>query len=681
MKKIRFVSLIVLYCIACAALAGPYTLSDVGNGPALYKLSAFNTSYTRNNGNVGGEYTIGPVDRQIDALGVIDLDADGLATSHQVGIWRKLTGSTGELLGVVTVPAGTAAQRIDGWRYAKLPHPITLSANTVYVISARMYNASTDDRHPAAQYPVMNTFFLGSNEDISLCRWQSGDFAFPATYFTWAGAAYGAANIGTNMYLAGHNLSPAWNTINIGTANSNTVDVELSWTTGRSSADMNMPNSQITKHYLYISTSADFAGASPIEISAGSPVGETGSYVKTGLTPNTVYYWRVDESINNSSPTSEQTIVSGAVGRFTTRALDPVIIAQPQGVLTTAGGTASYSIGVMYETGLHYQWKISNDNIPDTGDTSIGTDANTVVITNVQMSDAGKYVYCVVSKPGASVTSNLVFLEVQRQMAWWKLDNNMNDYLGVWHGAVLDGGSAINYAAGKDGDAAVFTNDSGDRNRIKIPNSTNAFNNYKLGLTVNTWVKSTNTNWSGIIAKQYRTSSSTTGATGWALEIRGSTATNAPIGSASFVIRGLQTLSSPVVITDGVWHMVTATFDGTTNATKLYIDGELKNSLVMTGSGPSDCNELLYIGSEIADHSSVFQPFGGSVDDVRIFNYPVSPQVVLDMYNEFTDPDKVLCISEYASEMDINMDCIVDFKDLAALLSNWLTCGLYPDCY
>lgn len=678
MKKITLVSFMLLFCLS-SVWADPYTISDIPNGPALYKLAAFSTSYTRNNGNIGGEYTIGSVSRVVDALGVIDLDADGLATSHQIGLWRKLTDTTGELLGTVTVPAGTAGQRIDGWRYAKLSQPVTLNANTVYVINARMYNAATDDRHPVAQYPAMNTFFLGTNEDLSMCRWYGGDFVFPSIFYTWAGAAYGAANMGTNMYLAGHNLVPGWNATNVGTINGTTVDVALSWETGRNPSNMEIANPQITKHFLYISTDPNFAGATPVEISAGSPTEETGSY-NAPLSPETAYYWRVDESINNSLPGSGATIISGAVGKFTTRATLPVIITQPVGVLTTVNGTANYSIGVVAEAGLQYQWKKSNDNIADAGDTSIGTDSNTLTLANVQLADAGKYIYCVVSKTGGSTTSNLVFLEVQRQMAWWKLDDNLNDFLGNWNGAVLPGGSAITYAAGKNGNAAVFS-DNPDYNRIRIPNSENAFNNYKLGLTVNTWIKGTDTTWSGIIAKQYRNDVNTTGATGWALEVRGSAATNAPIGSASFVIRGLSTLSSPIVAVDDKWHMITVTFDGTTKEAKIYVDANQVNSMTMTGSGPYDCDEAVSIGSEIANHSNVYQPFGGTVDDVRIFNYPVSAQSVLDMYNEFTDPDKVLCISAYASNLDANGDCKVDFSDLAEMVYNWLSCGLYPECY
>ena len=682
MKKISFVSFILMYCLSSAAWADPYTLSDVNKGPTLYKMSAFNTSYVRNGGNVGHEFKIGSVSRTVDALGVIDLDTDGLATSHQVGLWRKTSDTTGELIAEVNVPAGTAGQRIDGWRYAKIVGgPVTLNADTFYVLSARMYGSSTDDQHPAGQFPAMNTFFLGSNEDLSQCRWLGGDFAFPSGFYGWMGSAYGAANLGTNMYLAGHDLVPGWNATNVGAASGITVDVTLNWTTGRNPDDMNVANPLITKHFVYISTDPNnFVGATPVEVSAGSPTQETGSYIKTDLNSVTVYYWRVDESISDSEPNAAQTIVSGTVGKFTTRASNPVILTQPADVLTTVGGTADYSIGVIAEAGLHYQWKKSNDNIADACDSLIGGDSNSVTLTNVQLSDAGKYIYCVVSKTGGSTTSNLVFLEVQRQMAWWKLNDNLNDTMGNWNGAILAGGSAINYAVGKDANSAVFTNDI-DNNRIKITNSENAFNNYKLGLTVNTWIKGTDTTWSGIIGKQFRTSDGdTTGATGWVLEVRGSAETDAPIGSASFVIRGLQTLGSLPVVVDSNWHMVTATFNGATKEAKLYIDGELENSMTMTGSGPYDCNEAVYIGSEFADHANVYQPFGGNVDDVRIFNYPVSDKAVLDMFNEFTDPDKVLCISTYASNLDVNKDCKVDFADLAELVSGWLSCGLYPNC-
>ncbi len=90
--------------------------------------------HTRN--DIGG--TVGNMlailkSRPIDKLGVFDAGGDGLATPHQVGIWEI---STGKLVVSATVPAGTAGELIDGFRYVKLPEPVALKGGTPYRIGA-----------------------------------------------------------------------------------------------------------------------------------------------------------------------------------------------------------------------------------------------------------------------------------------------------------------------------------------------------------------------------------------------------------------------------------------------------------------------------------------------------------------------------------------------------------------
>ena len=53
---------------------------------------------------------------------------------------------------------------------------------------------------------------------------------------------------------------------------------------------------------------------------------------------------------------------------------------------------------------------------------------------------------------------------------------------------------------------------------------------------------------------------------------------------------------------------------------------------------------------------------------------------MLDLYNELTDPDKILCLLDYDNIADVNGDCKVDLSDIADVAAGWLTCGLYPVC-
>lgn len=76
-------------------------------------------------------------DQNVTALGVYDVDLDGLtlnvsSTGANVGLWDD----TGTLLGDVSVPGGTNAPIIDGFRYAALDTPVGLTTGSFYRVGA-----------------------------------------------------------------------------------------------------------------------------------------------------------------------------------------------------------------------------------------------------------------------------------------------------------------------------------------------------------------------------------------------------------------------------------------------------------------------------------------------------------------------------------------------------------------
>jgi hypothetical protein len=153
---------------------------------------------------------------------------------------------------------------------------------------------------------------------------------------------------------------------------------------------------------------------------------------------------------------------------------------------------------------------------------------------------------------------------------------------------------------------------------------------------------------------------------------------------------------STVTAADGLksndhWQQVCAVFDGTTG--KLYVDGKLRDQGACPL--PADMTSLLDIGSA----GSGSQSFNGALDDLRIYNYAMTDTEVADVYHIMSGLR--VCLLEYASQFDYagptgQPDCTVDLYDLvlfannwlvlydypefADLSSNWLSCGLYPDC-
>ncbi len=108
---------------------------------------------------IGYKFIVGSNNLTVSSLGTWDGDAtDGLAASHDVGIWNA-DGST--LLGSVTVPAGTGATKIGSWRYVDLSSAVTLFANTEYVIGSAVlgdsYHGSLIAPAALPDFPVFST--------------------------------------------------------------------------------------------------------------------------------------------------------------------------------------------------------------------------------------------------------------------------------------------------------------------------------------------------------------------------------------------------------------------------------------------------------------------------------------------------------------------------------------------
>ncbi|REK12545.1 MAG: PEP-CTERM sorting domain-containing protein [Planctomycetota bacterium] len=87
----------------------------------------------------GWSFSTGDLPIHVTELGIYDRFEDGLADSHEVGLWRV---SDSALLTSTIVPASTAAPLIDGVRYAATT-PVTLDPNADYVLGA-YYPTSSD---------------------------------------------------------------------------------------------------------------------------------------------------------------------------------------------------------------------------------------------------------------------------------------------------------------------------------------------------------------------------------------------------------------------------------------------------------------------------------------------------------------------------------------------------------
>ncbi len=144
----------------------------------------------------------------------------------------------------------------------------------------------------------------------------------------------------------------------------------------------------------------------------------------------------------------------------------------------------------------------------------------------------------------------------------------------------------------------------------------------------------------------------------------------------------VQAVSSAGAVNDGQWHHVVGLRAG--NAIQVYVDGALygTNTLPLDYdlSGASQYNA--YIGA-ITDNSdatgnTLEKFFVGALDDVRIYNYALSPAEILgamgqnELYVPLTSPANIY------DEEPINSKK-VNFKDFAILADEWLEQPVWPE--
>jgi hypothetical protein len=124
------------------------------------------------------------------------------------------------------------------------------------------------------------------------------------------------------------------------------------------------------------------------------------------------------------------------------------------------------------------------------------------------------------------------------------------------------------------------------------------------------------------------------------------------------------------VVTNGLkadqrWQHICITYDN--NDVQVYINGQLK--LSEAGQLPAGNEAVIEIGNSLRE-----QIFNGAIDDIRIYNYPLSQ----------TEIAQLACIPEYAPIGDVTgpagvPDCTVDVYDLKGLSEHWLE-SCIPEC-
>jgi PKD repeat protein len=394
------------------------------------------------------------------------------------------------------------------------------------------------------------------------------------------------------------------------------------------------------------------------------------SWTITPALSASTYYWRVDCR-------DDSIVTTGRQWQFFTN-VAPVVDAGLKQNVWLASGTVN---AVMNAT-------VTDDNLPNppaavtylwTVDSGSGTVVFTPNATSLNptatFTTAGDYVLKLTANDSQFSSSDTVTIRVFAAgdtglVAEYKLDESSGisatDSIGGHTGTLVNAptwlptGGKIDGALQLASSSSQYVNCGGGF--IGDHNTSPTWADFRNEITVSAWIKLPVVGWPG--GNNPWTAIVTKGDSSWRLT------RNANSNTVYFYCNGLQDYGREVIgvadVADNQWHFIAGTYDGT--AIALYVDGLLQHSY--PSSGQIAFNDYdIYIGNN--DESVDSRLFSGVIDQVRIHNVGLPQSKIREQY--IADGGTTIC-SEYLVG-DIDNDCYVNFKDVAALAENWLKCN------
>ena len=470
--------------------------------------------------------------------------------------------------------------------------------------------------------------------------------------------------------------------------------ITLDWEPGKDNSGN--VNSDITGYYLYVTSEVvdnepNFASAPSYTLPSQT------SNQQIAVEFDRTYFWRVDESVNNSLPSDAATI-AGPVWSFETLKSLPVVLVQPvnsltydsqedlfnpaEPVLTCVFTSISPNPTVRWlEVSDPENPQVINSDAP-VYDSEAAQYTSTLEFANVSAANEGRYV-CEITNAAViagedPVMSDTASLGVRRLKAHWAFEE-FDSVNGVYPD------ETGNYPADPNTNplAEQFVSNSADP--VELGNALDltiegdaaadagnwAASEYTGQVTISSWVYYQEINgWQGIVSNRV---SPDEGNFYMEINTAGYLQLNAPYFNAAIT-------AQPLPLNEWLHIAVTAGPDGA----YVYINGEVAAQNV----NPITVTELevpMYVGclqregGILEDTAGLINTFNGQIDDIRVYNYARSQEEIIDLYYEMLETAVCLTPNHY----DFNDDCIVDVSDFASFAADWLNCGLYPDivCY
>ena len=479
-----------------------------------------------------------------------------------------------------------------------------------------------------------------------------------------------------------YNMTVAWSPLPAdgeeefqGTVNGNVLDMTLQWNSGMDPEDPGVTNDAISDYYLYICEGEpNFVGTTPITIVASNPPAATITY-DLELNYDNLYSWRVDQAIAGSNPDDPNTI-TGNVWQFNTLPSVPFVITDPvHQEAFPADAPVTFTAEFSSISAMTYQWYKSLDNNNDVNssdDEPVSDATESVLIVDPAVATDGYY-YCVATNKGGSTPSAPAYMTIKRQVLYMDMETaDFTDASGNGNDAIVetDLAPAVTQPTLSDdvpgvigGHSAEFVlQANGDYNRLTVPldpyvesdPDTVEHVTYYAGYTVTLWVKA------DVLPQDVNTglfNNSSAGNRDFQIELNNS---RYRYNDAS----GTYGLEEPAA---GDWTYIAVVCDGTNTTGYMNMVGDGKISATSA--------RIEFGQFQIGTNRNTDKPFTGLIDDVKVWNYPLSFEELSAEYNAVAGGYG--CMTR--PEMDLNNDCTVNVLDFAEFAGDWLHCERYPE--
>ncbi|MBN1817032.1 MAG: hypothetical protein JW828_06700 [Sedimentisphaerales bacterium] len=379
----------------------------------------------------------------------------------------------------------------------------------------------------------------------------------------------------------------------------------------------------------------------------------------SALARDKTYYWRIDAVIDRVDPLEDPNIAFGDVWSFETKKSIPVFLTHPVNAIVNEGQDAVFAVSVESPSEYTVEWFEVGDDA-----TVVGA-GETLTIASVTVADdfARQFYAVATNLAGKSLPSQSAGIFIPTMVAHYTCDDTITETektvldsgpVGDFNGTAMNDTSSTD---GIDGNALLFDG-AGDFVDLGTWNPSEGTGQ----LTLSLWARwnGLSGSYQGLIGKRDTWGPSSMM---WHIEL------NVDTGVLSFARDGSYPDSGGRVLPEGEWTHVAVIFDGTTATT--FING------VAAGFGPfsfgSKTDARIVFG---AVEGGGGNPFNGSIDDVRIYNYALAPLDIGMLYYDITG--ETVCPMYHA--YDYNQNCYVDLGDLAMFLSQWMMCNSVPDC-